>query len=146
MVIRTLPSSSLWGSWEENSKNFTEHVTVVLSKVHSPTRSLGGRGGHQPCQDADTGPLMGKAILQGIGSSFVLLACTKTMVSVVTLAVSLAPLLCGLSQVQRFCPLEIYQPGKTAPEKCLYRDGQIWIEFFLLIFICQLKYLLLQSV
>ena len=73
---------------------------------------------------------MGKAILQGIGSSFVLLACTKTMVSVVTLAVSLAPLLCGLSQVQRFCPLEIYQPGKTAPEKCLYRDGQGWIEFF----------------
>lgn len=44
MVIRKLPSSSLWGSWEENSKNFTEHVTVVLSKVHSPTRSLGGRG------------------------------------------------------------------------------------------------------
>ena len=32
------------GHEEENSKNFTEHVTVVLSKVHSPTRSLGGRG------------------------------------------------------------------------------------------------------
>ena len=85
-------------------------------------------------------------ILQGISSSFVLLACTKTVVSIVTLTVSLAPLLCGLSQVQRVRPLEIYQPGKTAPEKCLYRDGQSWIEFFLLIFICQLKYLLLQSV
>lgn len=119
------------GHEEEDSKNSTEHVTVVLSKVHCPTRSLGvAGGGHHPCQDADSGPLMGRAILQGIGSSFVSLACTKTVVNVVTLAVSLAPLLRGLSQVQRFCPLEIYQPSKTAPEKCSYRDGQSWIEFF----------------
>ena len=75
------------GHEEENSKNFTEHVTVVLFKVHCPTRSLGvGGGGHHPCQDADSGPLMGRTILQSIGSSFVSLACTKTVVSVVTLA------------------------------------------------------------